>query len=345
MSTTPRIPVTVLTGFLGSGKTTLVNHILTAEHGLRIAVIENEFGDIDIDSGLVVGGDEQLIEMSNGCCLCCTARTDLIETLNSLYERKEKFDRIIIETSGLADPNPIAQTFYVNEDIAEDYDVDTTIAERYRLDAIVTVVDGKHVVQHLDETQTDGVGNQTSNQIAFGDRILINKVDLIGEAELDTVKQRVRAINQSAELLTSSHGNVELKKILGVNAFSRHESSAGAAEWLAENEHHHSDGLQSLSCEITGTFDTDAFRVWLDDFVEQHGDDLYRYKGVVSFRDESVPHLLQGVHQLYNLAPNETVDLALGTSVFVFIGRDLDRDTIESALRLCLTETVAVAMA
>src|SRR5699024_4421598 len=146
MTTTKKIPVTILTGFLGSGKTTLVNHILTAEHGLRVAVIENEFGDVGIDGALVIGGDETIIEMSNGCCLCCTADSDVIDILTSLIERKDKFDRILIETSGMADPNPVAQTFFVDE----------TIAEHFQLDAIVALVDGKHIDQHLDETHVDG---------------------------------------------------------------------------------------------------------------------------------------------------------------------------------------------
>ncbi|GAB3800475.1 GTP-binding protein [Humibacter antri] len=342
MSTTPRIPVTVLTGFLGSGKTTMVNHILTAEHGMRIAIIENEFGDINVDSALVVGGDEKLIEMSNGCCLCCTARTDLIEILNSLYERKERFDRIIIETSGMADPNPIAQTFYVDEEIADRYHVDNHVGERFRLDAIVTLVDAKHVEQHLDDTRVDGVGNHTSNQIAFGDRIVINKIDLIDEAQLERVKARIRSINQSAEILTSSYGAVDLCEILGINAFARHETSSGSAQWLEENSHVHSDGLEAVAFEIDGRFRRVALEQCIAELAARQGDDLYRYKGVIHVEGDSVPHLLQGVHQLYNLTAHEAVDLKLESSVFVFIGRNLDRDELEASLRECVAEPALI---
>ena len=187
-----KTPVTVLTGFLGAGKTTLINHILTVEHGQRIAVIENEFGAVGIDDALVVGGDETVIEMSNGCCLCCTARTDLIDTLRTLRDRDEQFDRIIIETSGMADPNPVAQTFFVDEDVAT----------YYTLDAIVTMVDAVHIGTHLDEIGVDGVGDQAVNQVAFADRVVINKVDLVDSPVLDELWTRLRGVNATAEFVT-----------------------------------------------------------------------------------------------------------------------------------------------
>ncbi|MGH8966037.1 MAG: CobW family GTP-binding protein, partial [Actinomycetes bacterium] len=243
------IPVTVLTGFLGSGKTTLVNHILTANHGHRIAVIENEFGDIGIDSDLVIGsdetGDETIIEMTNGCCLCCTARTDLIEILRSLLSRRDRFDRILIETSGMADPNPVAQTFFVDEEISR----------HFALDAIVTLVDAKHVGAHLDEVTHDGVGDHVVDQIAFADRIVVNKVDLVTPAELAAVQERLRGINATAEMLSGSHGRIDLSRILGIGAFDLNRELQDRPDWLDAPEHLHDPTLVAVAVELDGELD------------------------------------------------------------------------------------------
>src|ERR671922_1387512 len=184
LSADTRVPVTVLTGFLGAGKTTLLNRILTENHGMRIAVVENEFGEVGIDDALVLDAEEEIFEMNNGC-ICCTVRGDLIRILGALMRRREKFDHILIETTGLADPAPVAQTFFMDDEIAA----------QLRLDAIVTLVDSAHVLQHLDEVKPDGVENEAVEQVAFADRIVLNKTDLVAEHELCTVRDRLRQIN------------------------------------------------------------------------------------------------------------------------------------------------------
>ena len=199
-----KIPVTVLTGFLGSGKTTLLNRILSEEHGLRIAVIENEFGEIGIDQDLVINADEEVFEMNNGC-ICCTVRGDLIRILNELSERKDKFDRVILETTGMADPGPVAQTFFVDEDVRE----------QYELDGIITLVDAKHVNNHLDDNTDEVLA-----QVAFADRIILNKVDLIGEEALPRLKRRLQDINQMAGFYPATMADAPIAELLDIGGFN-----------------------------------------------------------------------------------------------------------------------------
>ncbi|WP_211261130.1 CobW family GTP-binding protein [Pseudonocardia acaciae] len=317
-ATAEKIPVTVLTGFLGSGKTTLVNHILTARHGHRIAVIENEFGDIPIDNDLVLGGDEKIIEMSNGCCLCCTARTDLIEILRSLLERPEPVDRILIETSGMADPNPVAQTFFVDDEIAA----------RFELDAIVTLVDAKHVDAHLDEVDHNGVGRQVFDQIAFADRIVVNKVDLVGAGEARAVTDRMRGINATAEMLTSSYARIDLSRILGVGAFQNSSEP--------EFEHPHDPTLASVAVELDGELDRSAFDAWLAGFVHARGDDLYRLKGVIAVAGDDRRLVLQGIHHIVDVHPGTAWSSTPRRTKVVAIGRDLNQSALQAGLRTCL---------
>jgi G3E family GTPase len=325
-----KIPVTVLTGFLGSGKTTLVNHILTANHGHRIAVIENEFGEIGIDNDLVIGGDEEIggeriVEMSNGCCLCCTARTDLIEILRSLLERRERFDRILIETSGMADPNPVAQTFFVDDEIAT----------HFELDAIVTLVDAKHVGGHLDEVDPDGVGDHVVDQIAFADRIVVNKVDLVSRDELRAVEERLRGINATAEMLTGSHGRIDLSRILGVAAFDLNRELQTRPGWLDEPEHLHDPTLESVGVEVDGELDRTAFEEWLRRLVDGRGHDFYRFKGIIAVRDDERRLVVQGVHRLHDVQPGAPWGTEPHRSRMVFIGRGLDREELTRGLRAC----------
>lgn len=320
-----RIAVTVLTGFLGSGKTTLVNHILTAQHGHRIAVVENEFGEIPIDNDIVLRSEEDIFELTNGCCLCCTGRTDLIDILRKLLERRERFDRIIIETTGLADPNPIAQTFFVDEDMAA----------HFKLDAIVTLVDAKHIEAHLDEIRDDGVGSQAADQLAFADRLVVNKVDLVNNDVVGQVRQRIRELNATAEIITSSYSVVDLDQIFGISAFDAARTMSEDPHWLDDSNHVHDPSLQSESIEINGRIDRTGFERWLAEFVNDHGDELYRMKGIIGFDGEDRRFVLQGVHHIYDVSPAEPPTTAPHASTLVFIGRGLDRGDVVESLKRC----------
>ncbi|UNS95449.1 GTP-binding protein [Streptomyces tubbatahanensis] len=333
----PAIPVTVLTGFLGAGKTTLVNHILTARHGQRVAVVENEFGDIPVDNDLVVETDEEIVEMANGCCLCCTARTDLIDILNRLA-RRGHLDRVLIETSGMADPNPIAQTFFVDEEVAS----------RFRLDAVVTLVDAGHVTPHLDAWDAGehhtGPGRQVADQIAVADRVVVNKTDLVEAAELDALLARLRGINATAGLVTSCHAEVDLDAVLGIGAFDLDRSAQADHRWLTEDEsrHWHDPEIGSVSVEIPEELDRTALERWLGDLAAERGADLYRLKGIVALAGQDCRHVLQGVHRLHELRPGAPWSAAEPRrSRAVFIGRGLDATELTAGLRACAAPRVA----
>src|ERR1700754_1466293 len=240
--TDQRIPVTVLTGFLGSGKTTLLNRILTEQHGRRIAVIENEFGEVGVDDALVLDTEEEVFEMNNGC-ICCTVRGDLIRILGALLRRKNRFDAILIETTGLADPAPVAQTFFM----------DDALRAELRLDAIITVVDAKHVLRHLDEVKPDGVENEAVEQIAFADRIVLNKIDLGGAAHAAEVPRRIRSINAPVMVLPAVRGDVDLADVLDVHAFDLDAILAGEPEFLdPDAEHQHDASVTSVGVAAGG---------------------------------------------------------------------------------------------
>ena len=261
--TTPtdeRVPVTVITGFLGSGKTTLVNRILTEQHGRRIAVIENEFGEVGIDDALVLDAEEEIFEMNNGC-ICCTVRGDLIRILGALMRRRDRFDQILIETTGLADPAPVAQTFFVDDEIRD----------RLRLDAIVTMADAAHVLEHLDEVKPDDVENEAVEQVAFADRMILNKVDLVDEPKLTAVESRLRSINSAAEIVRSQDAKVDLDRILDVGAFDLQRVLTDDPAFLEQTDHQHDQTVTSVGFQIDGDIDVDKLNDWLGELLGYRG--------------------------------------------------------------------------
>ncbi len=315
-----KIPVTVLTGYLGAGKTTLLNRILSEPLGKKYAVIVNEFGEIGIDNDLVVGADEEVFEMNNGC-ICCTVRGDLIRILDGLMKRKGRFDAIIVETTGLADPAPVAQTFFMDQDVS-----DTA-----RLDAVVTVADAKWLSDRLKDAP------EAKNQIAFADVIILNKTDLVSAAELDAVEERIRAINPYARLHRTQNCAVPITEVLGRNAFDLDRIIELEPDFLEEGHHHHHDeDMQSLSMRIDGEVDPERFMPWISDLTQREGPNILRCKGIVAFPNEPKRFVFQGVHMI--LDGDVQQDWKPGEkrqSRVVFIGRDLDENAIREGFLAC----------
>jgi G3E family GTPase len=314
-----KIPVTVLTGYLGAGKTTLLNRILTEPHGKRYAVIVNEFGEIGIDNDLVVNTDEEVFEMNNGC-ICCTVRGDLIRIMDGLMKRKGKFDAIIVETTGLADPAPVAQTFFMDQDVAD----------AARLDAVVTVADAKWLSDRLKDAP------EAKNQIAFADVIVLNKTDLVTPEELDAVEARIRAINPYAKLHRTQRAQVPIAEVLDRNAFDLERIIELEPNFLEEGHHHHHDeDMQSISLRA-GEVDPEKFMPWISDLTQREGPKILRCKGIVAFPDEPKRFVFQGVHMILDgdlqqdWKPGEARE-----SRVVFIGRELDADAIRSGFEAC----------
>jgi G3E family GTPase len=315
-----KIPVTVLTGYLGAGKTTLLNRILTEEHGRRYAVIVNEFGEIGIDNDLVVGADEEVFEMNNGC-ICCTVRGDLIRIMDGLVKRRGKFDAIIVETTGLADPAPVAQTFFVDQDVGE----------AARLDAVVTVADAKWLTERLKDAP------EAKNQIAFADVILLNKADLVEPAELDAVEGQIRALNPSAKVHRTERCAVPLDAVIGQNAFDLDRIMEVEPDFLEAGHHHHHDAeMQSVSARLEGPVDPEKFMPWISNLTQVKGPDILRCKGIVAFPNEPKRFVFQGVHMILDgdlQGPwREGEDRA---SRVVFIGRNLDAEAIREGFLAC----------
>jgi len=342
--TAEKIPVTVLTGYLGAGKTTLLNRILSEPHGKKYAVIVNEFGEIGIDNELVVNADEEVFEMNNGC-ICCTVRGDLVRIIDGLMRRKGKFDAIIVETTGLADPAPVAQTFFMDEQVGA----------KTKLDAVVTVADAKWLKDRLKDAP------EAKNQIAFADVILINKTDLVTPGELAEIEARIRGLNPYARLHRTERARIGLDEVLGRNAFDLDRILDIEPQFLETDEHdhdhhhhhddhhghehhHHGGGLkhyhdedmQSLSLRTDKELNPDKFFPWVQDLVAKDGPNILRSKGILAFKDDPERFVFQGVHMILDgdhqrpWGKDEKRE-----SRIVFIGRNLPEDKIREGFEAC----------
>ncbi|XP_040377299.1 P-loop guanosine triphosphatase YjiA-like [Oryza brachyantha] len=356
-----RIPATIITGFLGSGKTTLLNHILTAHHGKRIAVIENEYGEVDIDGSLVAAqtaGAEDIMMLNNGC-LCCTVRGDLVRMIGELVNKKKgRFDHIVIETTGLANPAPIIQTFY-----AED-----TVFNDVKLDGVVTLVDAKHARLHLDEVKPKGIVNEAVQQIAYADRIIVNKIDLVSEPEVSSLVERIRSMNRMAHLKRAEYGKVDLDYVLGIGGFDLERIESAVSEDSHEDhtehehkhdhghdhdhEHHHHDhhdhdhkhdhhahdpGVSSVSIVCEGEMDLEKADMWLGNLLLERSDDIYRMKGLLSVSGMPQRFVFQGVHDIFQGSPERMWEPnEPRINKIVFIGKNLNGEELEKGFKDCL---------
>ena len=313
------IPVTVLTGYLGAGKTTLLNRILTHEHNKKVAIIVNEFGEVGIDNQLVIDVDEEIFEMNNGC-ICCTVRGDLIRIIANLMKRRDKFDHLVIETTGLADPAPVVQTFFVDEDMRD----------QLILDAVVTVIDAKHIQHHW---QAD----EAQEQIAFADIIILNKTDLVTPDDLETLEKRLQKINTMARIYRTKNAEIEMDYILGVKAFDLNHALEIDPNLLLEDTHEHDDTVYSVALVESGALDLEKVNSWIGNLLRNQGQDIFRMKGILNIEGSAERFVFQGVHMLFDgkrdrpWKPNETPKNEL-----VFIGRNLDEMQLKEDFRACL---------
>jgi G3E family GTPase len=355
-----KTPVTVLTGYLGAGKTTLLNRILSEPHGKKYAVIVNEFGEIGIDNDLIVNADEEVFEMNNGC-VCCTVRGDLIRIIEGLMRRKGKFDAIIVETTGLADPAPVAQTFFVDEEVGK----------RTRLDAVVTVADAKWLKDRLKDAP------EAKSQIAFADVILLNKTDLVTEAELEEVEARIRGINPYARLHRTTRSQIAIEEVLDRKAFDLdrildlepdflhgeghghdhgddhdHDHAHGHDHHSHDHDrhhdhdhahqprgmkHYHDEEMQSLSLRTDKPLNPDKFFPWIQELVATDGPAILRSKGILSFKDDPDRFVFQGVHMILDGDHQRAwKDDEKRESRLVFIGRHLPEQKIRDGFETCI---------
>jgi len=351
------VPVTILTGFLGAGKTTLLNRILKEDHGKRIAVIENEFGEVGVDSEIIEKSDEQIVEMNNGC-ICCTVRGDLIKILGDLKDKrasgKLKFDRVVIETTGMADPGPVAQTFFTDEEIGN----------YYLLDSIITLVDAKHAEKQLDDFR------EAQEQIGFADRILLSKTDLVTEQDLERLAERIKHMNPRAPMKKVHFGEAPIAEVLDIRGFNLNAILELDPQFLAaehpdaartrddsrqhphdhghqhddhgpgghhHHHHHHDDAIKAFVFQSKRPFDSGKLEEYMGALTQVYGQDMLRYKGVLFMNGSPRRMILQGVHMLMGADVGRPwgKDEKPGSKM-VFIGRNLPKDAILKGLEACL---------
>jgi G3E family GTPase len=315
-----KIPVTIVTGFLGSGKTTLINHILQKQHGRKIAVIVNEFGEIGIDGQLTIADDdEQIVEFNNGC-LCCTVRGDLVRTLEDLTKRAD-LDAVLIETTGLADPAPVASTFIVAEEIKS----------KFSLDAFITVVDARNLQQNLKDS------HEAQEQVAFADIILINKIDLVSPKDIALVKQQIWELNPIAKIYQTEHSAIDLSLILGTKAFDLEAKLEVDSSFLEDLAHEHDAEIGSFALTSDRPIDMNKFMLWMNDLAQKKGEDLYRTKGLFYAQGFQERVLFQSVRMLTSMRRDRRwkIDEPKLTQL-VAIGRNLDREEFVKGFEKCV---------